>query len=112
LIAPDISFRGSLGVVVRGRRDFLDYVRTVRKAFPDFQNSIEQLVAEDDKVVARMTYTGTHQGELFGIAPTGRPVKYSGVAIFRVSDGKIVEGWVLGDLASLMQQLQAANQPK
>jgi len=107
LIAPDISFRGSLGIAVEGRAAFLDYVRTVRTAFPDFHNSIEELISEGDKVAARLTYSGTHQGVLFGIAPTGRRVTYSGVAIFRISDGKIVEGWVLGDLASLMQQLQA-----
>jgi steroid delta-isomerase-like uncharacterized protein len=111
LIAPDISFRGSLGVVVRGRAGFLDYVHTVRTVFPDFHNSIEDLIAEDDKVAARLTYSGTHQGVLFGIAPTGRRATYSGVAIFRISDGKIIEGWVLGDLTSLMQQLQAANEP-
>jgi len=112
LIAPDISFRGSLGVIVRGCAEFLDYVRTVRTAFPDFHNSIDELIAEDEKVAARLTYSGTHQGELFGIAPTYRRVTYSGVAIFRVLDGKIVEGWVLGDLASLMQQLQSSAATK
>src|SRR5262245_40373186 len=107
LIAPDISFRGSLGVVVRGHADFLDYVRMVRTAFPDFHNSIDDLIAEGDKVAARLTYTGTHQGQLFGIAPTNHRVTYAGVAVFRVLDRQIVDGWVLGDLASLMQQLQA-----
>src|SRR5262245_28757117 len=81
LIAPDISFRGSLGVAVRGGAGFLEYVRTVRGAFPDFHNSIEELIAENDKVAARLTYSGTHQGELFGIAPTNRRVTYAGVAI-------------------------------
>jgi steroid delta-isomerase-like uncharacterized protein len=112
LIAPDISFRGSLGLVVRGRVDFLDYVRMVRTAFPDFHNSIEELIAEDDKVAARLTYGGTHQGALFGVAPTNRHVTYAGVAIFRIFDRQIVEGWVLGDLASLMQQLQSSTTAK
>ena len=53
LIAPDIAFRGSLGVTVRGRVEFLNYVRSVRTAFPDFHNSIDELIAEGDKVAAR-----------------------------------------------------------
>src|SRR4029077_11246869 len=70
LIAEDFVFRGSLGVSVRGREGFRDYMRTVRRAFPDFHNQIEEMIAEGDRVVARLTYTGTHQGELFGVAPT------------------------------------------
>ncbi len=106
LIAPDITFRGSLGIHVRGREGFRQYVRTVRKAFPDFHNIIEELIAEADKVVARLTYTGTHRGELFGIRPAGKRVSYSGVAIFRIANGKIADGWVLGDTLGLIAQLK------
>src|ERR1043166_6803913 len=74
LIAESISFRGSLGVSVSGRREFKEYMRTVQRAFPDFHNRIEELIAEGDKVVARLTYTGTHQGALFGIEPTGKKI--------------------------------------
>jgi len=105
LIDEEISFRGSLGSSVHGRERFEEYMRTVQRAFPDFHNHTEELIAENDKVVARLTYTGTHQGELFGIAPTGRRVSYAGVAIFRVAGDSIVEGWVLGDVRALMQQL-------
>jgi steroid delta-isomerase-like uncharacterized protein len=107
LIAENMSFRGSLGVAVQGRARFLDYVRFVRKAFPDFHNTIDELIAEGDVVVARLTYRGTHQGELFGIKPTGKRVSYCGAAIFRISDGRIEDGWVLGDVRGLMQQLEA-----
>ncbi|HWU37535.1 MAG TPA: ester cyclase, partial [Candidatus Acidoferrum sp.] len=79
----------------------------VRAAFPDFHNTIEELIAEGDKVVARLTYRGTHRGHLFGIVPTGRQVVYSGIAIFRIAGGKIVDGWVIGDTLALMQQLGA-----
>jgi steroid delta-isomerase-like uncharacterized protein len=106
LISADVSFRGSLGIVVQGRASFCDYVRFVRRAFPDFHNAIEELVAEGDKVVGRLTYTGTHLGELFGISATGRQVTYPGVAIYRIADGRIVNGWVLGDTRALMQQLE------
>jgi predicted ester cyclase len=65
------------------------------------------LIAEGSTVVARLTYTGTHQGELFGIPVTGKGVTYSGVAIFLIVDGKIKDGWVLGDAMGLKRQLEA-----
>jgi steroid delta-isomerase-like uncharacterized protein len=105
LIGEGLAFRGSLGVAVRGRDGFRDYMRAVRRVFPDFHNRIEELVAEDDQVVARLTYTATHDGELFGIGPTGKRVIYAGVAIFRITAGRITEGWVLGDVHGLMRQL-------
>ena len=74
LISPEMEFRGSLGITVRGIEGFQGYMSTVRSAFPDFHNRVEDLVAEGDKVVARLTYTGTHQGEMFGLAPTGRTI--------------------------------------
>jgi steroid delta-isomerase-like uncharacterized protein len=107
LIGERITFRGSLGVTVQGRDGFRDYMRAVRRAFPDFHNGIEELVAEGDKVVARLTYTGTHHGELFGIGPTGKRVTYEGMALFRIEAGQITEGWVLGDVHGLMQQLSS-----
>ena len=105
IVAPDISFRGSLAVEVEGREAFLEYVNLVRRAFPDFHNAVEDLIAEGNKVVARLTYSGVHQGELFGLAPTGKRVTYARVAIFQINDGKIVSGWVLGDTQGLMRQL-------
>jgi steroid delta-isomerase-like uncharacterized protein len=106
LLGEGLIFRGSLGVTAHGRDGFADYVGAVRRAFPDFHNRIEELVAEGDKVVARLTYTGTHRGELFGIGPTGKQVSYAGVAIFRIEAGRIADGWVLGDVHGLMQQLR------
>jgi steroid delta-isomerase-like uncharacterized protein len=106
LVAEGIIFRGSLGDSVRGRDGFKGYMRAVRRAFPDFHNQLEELVAEGDRVVARLSYTGTHTGTLLGIAPTGRRVSYAGVALFRVASGQIAEGWVLGDLYGLVRQLK------
>src|SRR5262249_21398608 len=59
--------------------------------FPDFHNRVEELVPEGERVVARLTYTGTHAGELLGIAPTGRRVNYAGVALFRIASGQIAD---------------------
>ena len=105
LVASDVSFRGSLAVEVQGLEGFKSYMNMVRAAFPDFHNTIEDLIAEDSKVVARLTYNATHRGEIFGVAPTGKKIEYSGVAIFHIVDHKIVNGWVLGDTPSLMRQI-------
>jgi steroid delta-isomerase-like uncharacterized protein len=64
LISRDIVFRGSIGTAVHGIEEFRQYVNKIRAAFPDFHNHIEELIGEDEKVVARLTYTGTHRGEL------------------------------------------------
>jgi steroid delta-isomerase-like uncharacterized protein len=109
LLAEGLAFRGSLGVEVRGREGFKDYVCAVRRAFPDFHNRVEELIAEGDKVAARLTYTGTHRGAFFGIGPTGKRVTYAGAAVFRIEAGRIAEGWVLGDVHGLIQQLSGGG---
>ena len=111
LVAPNVQFRGSLGIAVQGLDGFLGYVERVRQAFPDFQNAIQELIAEGDTVVARLTYSGTHRGELFGVPATGKRVTYEGVAIVHLRDGKILEGWVLGDTFALRQQVGALFPP-
>ena len=111
LIAPDIAFRGSLGVAVRGLDGFKAYVALVRRAFPDFHNTVEELIAEGDRVAARLTYRGTHAGPLFGLAPTGQAVTYGGIALFRIAGGRIVDGWVLGDTLGLLRHLGATAIP-
>jgi predicted ester cyclase len=80
-------------------------MQTVRDAFPDFHNTIEELVAENQHVAARLTYHGTQRGEIFGVVPTGRRITYAGAAFFQITDGRITKGWVLGDRMSLLQQL-------
>ena len=108
IIAPGIKFRGSLGVTVSGLDGFRGYVAQVRAAFPDFHNQIDDLVAEGDMVAARLTYSGTHQGELYGAAPTGNRIEYGGAAFFRISQGRITSGLVYGDTMGLMRQIGAA----
>ena len=111
LISPEMEFLGSLGITVRGIEGFQHYVSTVHSAFPDFHNQLVDLVAEGDKVVARLTYTGTHQGEIFGLAPTGMAITYPGIAVFRISGDKIARGWVMGDRWGLFQQLSGPVSP-
>jgi steroid delta-isomerase-like uncharacterized protein len=105
VVAPDIRFRGSLGTTVEGLAAFLGYVEQIRAAFPDWHNQIDELIAADERVVARMTWTGTHRGELLGIPPSGRTVTYVGAAFFRVREDKIREGWVVGDTQELWKAL-------
>ncbi len=105
ILSEDISFRGSLGVEKRGHREFIAYVDFIRAAFPDFHNTVEEVIAEGDTVVARLTYRGTHEGALFGVPASGNRIAYAGVAIFRIRDGKIADVWVLGDRLALMEQI-------
>jgi steroid delta-isomerase-like uncharacterized protein len=111
LLAPGIKFRGTLGAELNGRDAFRAYMRQVQAAFPDFHNSILEMTAENDRVVARTFYRGTHRGEILGLAPTGKAVSYAGAAFFRIADGKVIEGWVLGDLLGLLRQLGARSVP-
>lgn len=105
LLAPDFRFRGSLGSQTHGREAFVGYLRTIQGAFPDFHNRIDDLIAEDNKVVARLTYTGTHNGRIFGVDGTGVKISYAGVAIFSLGGGQLLSGWVLGDRYELMCQI-------
>lgn len=93
----------------------LDSVRQVqsmfRTAFPDVHFTIEDMVAEGDRVATRVTGTGTHKGEFSGIAPTGRQATWSSMGFFRVANGKIVEHWGIPDLLGLMTQLGAVISP-
>jgi steroid delta-isomerase-like uncharacterized protein len=109
LLTEDLLFRGSLGQNKNGHAQFAEYVDLVQRAFPDFTNEIEEVISEGDKAFARLTYRGTHQGELFDIAATGRRIQYAGAAVFRFRGDKIAEVWVLGDIFGLMSQLQGVQ---
>lgn len=80
-------------------------VRIFQNAFPDMKGAVEDVVAEGNKVAVRFSGTGTHQGEFFGIPPTGKPIKSTGINIFRIEDGKIVEHWNNADDLGVLQQL-------
>ena len=79
--------------------------RIMLAGFPDYQTIIDDLFAEGDKVVARITMRGTNTGSFMGIPPTGRHVSFTGIYIARIANGKIVEHWGEEDGVSLLQQL-------
>jgi len=80
-------------------------------AFPDFHMNIDRIVAVDDRVAGRFIETGTHQGAFMGVAPTGKQVTFTEMAILRVRAGKVVESWYESDMLGLMQQLGAIPAP-
>lgn len=80
-------------------------------AFPDVYFELEDLIAEGDKVVGRGVISGTHNGEFFGIPPSGKYVMWTGTRIFTLKDGKLTEGWIDLDLLGLMQQIGAVPTP-
>jgi steroid delta-isomerase-like uncharacterized protein len=81
------------------------FFATFRDAFPDVSVQIDEIVADGDRVAVATTFTGTHEGELMGVAPTGRRVSVTGIDIVRVKDGRIVEHRGLTDIVGLMRQL-------
>ncbi len=77
------------------------------KGFPDWHETIEDIIAEGDKVWIRLTYTGTHTGEFLGLAPTGKKITSMAVAIYRIVNCKLVEGWFVTDGLDMFKQIGA-----
>jgi predicted ester cyclase len=91
---------------IRGLEAAKQAASEYRQAFPDLQVTVEDLIAEGDRVAARLRFRGTHLGELDGIAPTGRRVDCTGIVISRMEGGKIAEDWANFDDLGMMQQLR------
>ncbi len=108
-LIPDCVYRGPGVGELRGEA-YRQFLASVHAAFPDGHWTIEDQVAEGDKVVTRWRFTGTHQAEIMGLAPTGKQTTISGVLINRIVEGKIVEEWEEYDTLGMMQQLGAMPQ--
>jgi predicted ester cyclase len=78
-------------------------------AFPDLRITVDDTVAGGDKVAARMTFRGTHRGPFRGLEPTGRPVEFSSIRIYRIEDGKVVQTWAEVDALGLLGQLRGSD---
>ncbi len=94
-----------------GREGFLAVLGQFRSAFPDLRFTIEDMVAEGDRVMIRGTARGTHRGEFNGIPPTGKQITVSLMTDYRLANGKIVEDRPLTDMLSLLQQVGAVPAP-
>ena len=91
-----------------GREGVKFFVSAMREAFPDIKpKTVEPTLADGDLEAARTILTGTHKGELMGVAATDKRVEFESVDIIRVTDGKVAEHWGVTDVMSLMQQLGA-----
>ncbi len=90
-----------------GLQGLKERYKAIHAAFPDWQETIEQISAKGDKIIVRSVVRGTHQGQWMGIAPTGKRVSALRITILRTADGKIVERWGSQDELGLMQQLGA-----
>ena len=111
LFAPDYVLHDPANPMVQDRETFKQFLEGHYVAFPDVQWIVEDVVAEGDRVVVRWTLTGTHQGPLLGIPPTGKKVRMRGISIYRIAGGKIAEEWAVSDVMGFMQQLGVIPAP-
>ena len=108
LISPDAIFHvPGRPEPVRGPAGYLAIIGMMRGGFPDIQWTLEEMIAEGDKVAARFTMRGTHRGTFFGVPPTGKPIVVQAMNFYRLSSGQFVEERGQPDLLGLLQQIGA-----
>ena len=103
------DYIGHLGAATMDRRELERLERQFCLAFPDARHSVDDLIAERDRVVLRTTARATHRGAFEGIEPTGRPVEFTGLVVYRIQDGKIAESWGEIDFLRLFRDLRNAQ---
>lgn len=112
MLAPDFVEHEELPPgVPQGREGVKALTTMLHTAFPDFKATIDDMVAEGDKVTVRMTWRGTHRGDFMGIPATGKPVAFGVIDIVRMNGGLVAEHWGIMDQMALMQQLGGAGGP-
>ena len=104
--APDFV-RHDPGRELRGPEANRQFITGLRSAFPDAHYTVDDRIAEGDKVCLRYRFQGTHEGPFLGIAPTGKRIAYSGILIYRILNNKIAEQWTEFDLLGFLKQLGA-----
>jgi steroid delta-isomerase-like uncharacterized protein len=107
LVADD--FVAHVGASDQGRETFTEMVRSYRNGFSDYHCVINDQIAESDRVVTRWSFSGTQDGQLMGLPPSGKCVTVTGVAIDRIADGKLIESWLEMDAQRMLQELAAAR---
>ncbi len=101
VLHPDCRFRGSLGQEKVGHAGFADYVEMLHTALGNYRCTILELVEEEKRVFAKMSFSGIHQADFMGRAPTGKRVTWQGAALFSFEGSLVKDLWVLGDLKGL-----------
>jgi steroid delta-isomerase-like uncharacterized protein len=108
IVAPDFIENEQLPPGMPQGREGVEMITTMlHTGFPDFRATIEDIIAEDDRVMVRMTWSGTQTGEFMGMPSSGKAMSIAIVDIFRLAEGKIVEHWGVMDMMGMMQQLGA-----
>ena len=105
VVATDVLTPNMIASMPRGLEGAKLVHQKTLTGMPDYHTAIEDLIAEGDKVVARVRITGTHTGDFYGIPPTGRHIDLSGIYIVRIADGKIVEHWGEENGSEVLRQL-------
>jgi predicted ester cyclase len=105
IVAPDAVIRTPLPIDATGAELLKQVWAMLLGVYPDIHLTVEDLIAEGDKIVARNTVTGTHRGEFMGVGPTGKSVTYSEIFIFRFAHGRVVETWGVVDVYAQMKQI-------
>jgi steroid delta-isomerase-like uncharacterized protein len=106
VVAPDLVMHlAELPEPMHGRETWQQGFELIKRAFPDLEAQIDDVVAADDRVAVRVSFRGTHSGEFQGIPATGRRIHYVSHEFYRVEDGLIVEEWICSDMATLFRQL-------
>lgn len=108
MVAP--GFRHNYYQTAANREGFRAGSRALLAAFPDWRVTLEDVVAQGDRVAVRATARGTHRGEYYGIAASGRSIVATVTFFYRIVDGRIAEDWETGDYCSLFLALQPADQ--
>jgi steroid delta-isomerase-like uncharacterized protein len=112
LISPDAVFHvPGRPEPMRGPAGYLAIIGMMRGGFPDIQWTLEEVIAEGDKVAARFTMRGTHRGAFFGVPPTGKTIAVQAMNFYRLSGGQFVEERGQPDLLGLLQQIGAVPTP-
>ena len=109
LFSPDFVGHEMPPGTPRGPAGVRQFYAGIRAGLPDVNLTPEDIIAEGDKVVVRWRARATHKGPFLDIPPTGASVSFTGIAIYRLSNGKVVERWVEVDLLGLARQLSAAT---
>jgi steroid delta-isomerase-like uncharacterized protein len=108
MLSPDALIHDG-GTDTRGADGFYVFFDRMSLAFSEVHVTIEDSIAEDDRVCLRWQFTARHTGAGLGIEPTGKSVRVTGISIVRVADGKLAEGWQNWDMLGLLQQIQGAG---
>jgi steroid delta-isomerase-like uncharacterized protein len=112
LIAPDLVDHNPIPGQARGLEGFKQWMASAKASFPDLQGSVEDVITEGDRVAARMTWYGTHQGDFVGVPPTNKRVAMTAFHHVRFEGGRAAEWWGTADVLGALHQVGATITPK